>query len=197
MLCLGFHVIFFFLLVFLRNDQTATAFCKDDSECLNGGSCVSPLDFTEHPEVDSTCKCAPGFWGNECEKNCPFDCKNGGQCRLVKDEHGGIDQEFVCDCPQDFIGHLCAEKVGGEIEAEASISKSSSSNASDSIVIAVAAIASALVLLFGGYKLISGRVVNGNESIENKKEGEVAETKDSEIEISEPVSETESLPNIS
>ncbi|XP_060561250.1 protein jagged-1-like [Ruditapes philippinarum] len=67
--------------------------------CLNEGKCVQEL-------VNYTCKCPPGFSGENCEKDIcsPNPCLNSGTCvqELV---------DYTCGCPPGFSGEKCEKDV--------------------------------------------------------------------------------------
>jgi Golgi apparatus protein 1 len=125
--------------------------CLLDSDCQNGGSCESDLVGTDHAEVTSQCVCAPGFWGENCEKNCPILCENGGQCKLASDEHGGLhtSSDFVCDCPSGFSRPLCSESASEIDELQATQAPSSSMSAEAMAGLAIGLLAGLSLLVVG------------------------------------------------
>lgn len=79
-------------------------YCTNHRPCQNGGTCFN----TGHGSY--TCKCAPGFMGNECEtqmEKCTQDpCINGGVC--IDDP---LRKHYRCECPKGWSGKHCEEKT--------------------------------------------------------------------------------------
>jgi hypothetical protein len=138
------------VLLLSMQPKTFAEICLRDSDCQNGGSCQSDLAGTDHAEVTSHCICAPGFWGDNCEENCPILCENGGRCELESDEHGGLDvsSDLVCDCPSGFSGPFCSDRASdtNALQATQAPSSSMSAGATAGLVIGLLAGVSLLVV---------------------------------------------------
>ena len=76
---------------------------KDESKCLNGGTCINIPETDWNEGVDPFfCSCASNFYyGDRCEHvMCsPELCFNGGSC---KDEH-----QAGCNCSDGYTGEQC------------------------------------------------------------------------------------------
>ncbi|XP_016982761.1 neurogenic locus protein delta [Drosophila rhopaloa] len=82
-------------------------YCTNHRPCKNGGTCFNT------GEGLYTCKCAPGFSGDDCETeiySCDADvnpCQNGGTCIDEPPTKTG----YKCRCPNGWSGKMCEEKV--------------------------------------------------------------------------------------
>ncbi|CAG0884542.1 unnamed protein product [Cyprideis torosa] len=73
-------------------------YCTNNRPCRNGGTCFNT------GQGSYTCKCPPGFSGNNCEIKADFcvnsPCQNGGTCY----ESGS---DYTCACLRGWIGIHC------------------------------------------------------------------------------------------
>ncbi|XP_001360022.4 neurogenic locus protein delta [Drosophila persimilis] len=81
-------------------------YCTNHRPCKNGGTCFNT------GEGLYTCKCAPGFSGDDCETeiySCDAGvnpCQNGGTC-VDEQTKGG----YKCMCANGWSGRMCEDKV--------------------------------------------------------------------------------------
>ncbi|XP_006834449.1 PREDICTED: von Willebrand factor D and EGF domain-containing protein [Chrysochloris asiatica] len=75
-------------------------------DCMNGGSCVSDMNFPPGSGV-YLCVCLPGFRGGLCEID-TSECQSNpcGHGRCISGFHS-----YSCDCPSQFKGKNCQEDV--------------------------------------------------------------------------------------
>ena len=96
----------------------AAGICDTDSDCINGGICMTAArqqaehsgDITHSNDVlPSYCACAAGYTGEVCQTFCPLQCINGGTCELAVDAHASsaLSTDARCNCRPGFKGSLC------------------------------------------------------------------------------------------
>lgn len=81
-------------------------FCTNHKPCHNGGSCSNT------GQGSYTCKCPPGFTGNDCEikvSDCSVQpCMNNGSC--IDDQHGQ-GSGYKCQCKYGWVGKHCENQT--------------------------------------------------------------------------------------
>ncbi|CAM1306300.1 Uncharacterised protein g4314 [Pycnogonum litorale] len=88
-----------------RNVDNCTHSSCDDSNCYNGGQCLSKL-----PDGTYRCQC-PGVWKPpDCRVRqkttlCDVTCLNGGSCVIVSNDNDTC--QIKCDCELGFQGRYC------------------------------------------------------------------------------------------
>ncbi|XP_030374213.1 neurogenic locus protein delta [Scaptodrosophila lebanonensis] len=82
-------------------------YCTNHRPCKNGGTCFNTGQGLY------TCKCAPGFSGNDCQteiNSCDGEvnpCQNGGTC--IDDPNS--KRGYKCACPKGWNGRMCEDKL--------------------------------------------------------------------------------------
>ena len=95
---ISFMLFEYFIYKFLFYSILANPTCVTNTQCLNGGSCVS-----------QKCICQFGFTGRicdiklSCQSNSP--CQNGGTCML------SINNVITCQCMPNVYGKYCEYEV--------------------------------------------------------------------------------------
>jgi len=96
-------LLFLFPLLCLSNQTDTHYLCKNDSECLNGGSCV---EDNRNGVIYSACDCTPPWGGKYCGTSCALACLHDGICQASLAIDPGASP-FVCRCRGNFQGDLC------------------------------------------------------------------------------------------